>query len=86
MLVEKCGGFGSGEAQVGGAQLGQLAAGAQPGQRKRRVLTGGDDKVHLRRQVLQQKGQGLVDRWSVDGVVVVQHQQETVWQGRDVVE
>ena len=26
--VEKCGGFGGGKAQVGGAQFGQLAAGA----------------------------------------------------------
>ena len=38
------------------------------------------------RQVLQQKGQGLVDRRSIDGVVVVQHQEEAIWQGRKVVE
>ncbi len=31
-LVEKFGGFGGGETQVGGAQLGQLAPGAVPGQ------------------------------------------------------
>ena len=29
ILVEKLGGFGGGEAQVGGAQFGQLAAGAR---------------------------------------------------------
>ena len=31
-LVEEFGGLGGGEAQVGRAQFGQLAAGAQPGQ------------------------------------------------------
>ncbi len=31
-LVEKFGGFGRGKAQVGGAQLGQLAPGTQAGQ------------------------------------------------------
>ena len=60
--VEKFGGFGGGEAQVGGAQFGQLAAGAQPGQGQGWVFTGGDDQVHLRRQVLEQKGEGFVDR------------------------
>ena len=58
-LVEKSGGFGGGKAQVGGAQFGQLARGAQPGQGELRILTGGDDQVHLRRQVLEQKGEGM---------------------------
>ena len=64
-LVEKSGGFGGGKAQVGGAQLGQLAAGAQPGQGQLGILTGGDDQVHLRRQVLEQKGEGLVNRFGI---------------------
>ena len=58
-LVEKVGGFGGGKAQVGGAQLGQLAPGAQSGQGKLWILAGGDDQVHLWRQVLEQKGEGL---------------------------
>ena len=64
--VEKSGGFGGGETQVGGAQFGQLAPGAEPGQGERRILAGGDDQVHLRRQVLEQKGEGLVDRPGLD--------------------
>ena len=75
-LVEELGGFGGGEAQVGGAQLGQLAPGAQPGQRQRRILAGGDDQVHLRRQVFEQKGQGLVDRLGINDVVVVEDEDE----------
>ena len=55
--VEKFGGFGGGEAQIGGAQLGQLAPGAQAGQGELRVLTRGDHQVHLRRLVLEQKGE-----------------------------
>ena len=33
-VVEKLGGFGGRKAQIGGAQFGQLAARAQPGQRE----------------------------------------------------
>jgi hypothetical protein len=32
--------------------------------------------VHLRRQVLQEKGQGLVHRWGVDNVVIVEDEDE----------
>ena len=74
--VEKFGGFGGGETQVGGAQFGQLTPGAQPGQGEMRILTGGDDQVHLRRQVLEQKGEGLVDRLGLNQMVVVKDEDE----------
>ena len=61
-VVEKLGGFGGREAQIGGAQFGQLSSGAQPGQRERGILSGGDDQVQLRRQVIDQKGERLIDR------------------------
>ena len=75
---EELGGFGGREAQVGGAQLGQLAPGAQPGQGQARVFAGGDDQMHPRRQVLEQEGDGLIDRLGVDHVVVVEDQDEVV--------
>ena len=75
-LVEKLGGFRRGKTQVDGAQLGQLAPGAEPGQGKLWILTGGDDQVHLRRQVLDQKGEGLVDRFGLNQVVVVKDEDE----------
>ena len=50
-----------GEAQVGGPDLDQLAAGAQPRQRQRRVGAGGEDQVQLRRQVLEQERHPVVD-------------------------
>ncbi len=37
-----------GKAQIALANLGDLAASAQPGKRKGRVLARGDDQVHLR--------------------------------------
>jgi len=52
-LVEKFGGFGRGETQIGGAQFSQLAPGAQLCQGKMRILAGRDDQVHLWRQVLE---------------------------------
>ena len=85
-IVEKFGGFGGRKAQVGGAQLGESALGAQAGQGQRRILAGGDDQVQPGRQVLQQEGESLVDGTRVDRVVVVQHQDQAVWQGGDVVE
>src|SRR4028119_1468271 len=62
------------------------AAGAQPGQGQIWILTGGDDEVHPRRQVIEQKGEGFVDRFGIDCVVVVQDQDEIVLQGCDLVE
>ncbi len=59
-LVKKFGSLGRGEAQLGGAQFGQLSPGAQAGQRELGILAGCDDQVHLRRQVLEQKGERVV--------------------------
>ena len=84
--IKKLGRFDRGELQVGGAQLGQLAARPQPGQRQRRVLAGGDHQVHRRRQMLEQKGEGVVDGFGVDEVVVIEHQDEAVRDGGDLIE
>ena len=85
-LVEKVGGFGGGKTQVGGAQLGQLTPGAQPGQGKMWILTGGDDQVHLWRQVFEQKGEGFVNRFGINQMVVVQDKDEIVREGGDFIE
>ena len=66
------------EAQVGGAQFGQLPVGAQPGQRQRRVGAAGQHQVQSRRQVLEQERQRRVHRLGVDQVVVVEDQQHLV--------
>ena len=84
--MRNVGGLGRGEAQVGGAQFGQLAPGAQPGQGQRGILTGGDDQVQLGRQVLDQEGQGIVDRPGVEDVVVVEDEHDIARDGGDVVE
>ena len=51
-----------------------------------RVLTGGDDQVHLWRQVLEQKGEGIVNRSGIDHVVVVEDEDEIVRDGGDFIE
>ena len=84
--VEKLGGFAGGETQVRGTQFGQLAARAEPGQGQRRILTGGDDQVHLRRQVFQQKGEGLVHRFGINHVVVVKDEDEAFREGGELVD
>jgi hypothetical protein len=50
------------------------------------ILTGGDDQVHPWRQVLDQKGEGIVNRFGIDDVVVVQDEDEIVRDGGDLVE
>ena len=77
-LVEKFGGFGGSKAQVGGAQFSQLAAGAQPSQGQVWILAGGDDQVHLWRQVLKQKGECVVYWFGINNVVVVKDKDEAL--------
>ena len=60
-LVEVGGGLVGGEAQVGGADLDQLAARPQPGQRQRRIGAAGDHQVQPRGQVVEQERHPVVD-------------------------
>ncbi len=85
-LVQEGGGFVDGEAQVGGAHFGQLAARSQPRQRQRRVFARGDHQVQGRRQMLNEKCQRLPDRGRLDDVVVVQHQQRRRRERRQLVD
>ena len=50
------------------------------------ILTGGDDQVHLRRQVLEQKGEGIVNRFGINHMVVVKNQDKIVRDGGDFIE
>ena len=59
------------EAQVGGADLDQLAADAPPRQRQVGVGAGAQHQVHVRREVLEQEGHPVADFGAVDEVVVV---------------
>ena len=62
------------EAQVGGAQLGQLPPRSQPRQRQGRVGAAGQQELQFPRPMLEQKGHRRVHRLGVDQVVVVQDQ------------
>lgn len=74
------------EAQIGGAELDELATPSQPGQRQRRVGAAGDHQVELGRQVLQQEGHPVLDLAGVDDVVVVEHQHDLVRERAELVE
>ena len=41
-----------------------------------RILAGGDDQVHLGRQMLEQKGEGFVNRFGIKHVIVVKDEDE----------
>ncbi|MFE6487492.1 hypothetical protein ACFVGN_31790, partial [Streptomyces sp. NPDC057757] len=69
------------EAEVGGAQFDQLAAGPQSCERQRRVGAGADHQVHLRREVFEQERHGRLNVRGVGKVVVVEDQIERVRQG-----
>jgi hypothetical protein len=55
--VEQLAGFALGEAQVGRADLGQLACQAQPLQAQPQIVTRGQDRVHVGGKVGQQPGE-----------------------------
>ena len=73
------------EAQVRNAKLGQPSPRAQPRERQRRARAAGDDQVHRRRRVVEQKGEGVVDGLRAYGVVVVEHEDEVAGQLQDLV-
>ena len=50
------------------------------------ILTGGDDQVYLWRQVLDQKGEGIVNRFGINRMVVIQDEDEIVRDGGDFIE
>ena len=77
-LLQKGGGLCGREAQVGGAHVDHLAAGAQAGEGQSWVLACGDDEVHVGWEVVEQKGDGIIHGRRVDDVVVVEHQHERI--------
>ena len=91
-LVEKFGSLSRSKTQVCDPQFGQLTTGAQPGQGQIGVFAGGYDQVHLGRQVLEQKGDGFVDRcrpayrFGIDHVVIVDDQGEIIRDGGNFID
>jgi len=85
-LDEERGRLVGGEAQVGCPQLDHPSPGAQASEGESGILAGRDDEVELRRQVIDQKRQGIVDVVRVDEVIVVQHQNDRLGQDGDGVE
>ncbi len=51
-----------------------------------RIFPGGYGQVHLRWQVLEQKGEGIVDRSGIDNVIVVEDENGVIRDGGDLVE
>ena len=84
--IEKLGCFGRSKAQICGAQLGHAAAGAEPGQGEARILAGGNDQVDMGRLMLEQKGEGVVDRFGLNHVVIVEHEDEAALETGDFIE
>ena len=50
------------------------------------ILTGGDDQVHVWRQMLEQKGEGFVNRFGINHLAVVQDKDEIGRDSSDFVE
>ncbi len=50
------------------------------------ILPGGDDQVHLWRQVLEQKGEGIVNRFGINHMIIIQDEDEIVRNGGDFIE
>ena len=85
-LTQQLVGLGAGEAELGDAQLDQLAAGPQAGQGQGRVDPGGHHQVHVGRQVLDEEPEAGMAHPVGDQVVVVQHQHQVGLAGGELVE
>ncbi len=73
------------ETQLVDADLGQLAARAQAGHRPGWIGTTGNNQMHLRRLVLQQEEERLMDLRVGNQVIIIQHQREGKRYGRQLV-
>ena len=69
-------GLGLVEAQLGGAQLEQLAVRAQARERQRRIVPGRDRQLECRRQMVEQERDARVHVLALDQVVVIEHEHE----------
>ena len=72
--IQKFGRFRKSKTQIGGAQFGQLVARAQLRQRQLGVLTRANDQMHLRRQMLEEERERVVNRRRVNQMIIVQRQ------------
>ncbi|MNI42299.1 hypothetical protein D3C73_965870 [compost metagenome] len=69
--AQKFSSFGGVEPQVCSPKFSQLMPHPEPWQRQHRIFACGDDKMHLRRQVLYQKNNCLVNRSGIYHMVIV---------------
>ena len=84
--VEECRRLVGREAQVVGADLGELTAGAPARERQGRVRPRGDDQVEVRRCVVDQEAHRTMDVGAVDGVVVVEDQHDRLGDRAELVQ
>ena len=78
-LLEELPAFPGREAQPFGPDLGELAAGAQPGQGQGRINPGQNGYVEMKRQMVQQESDRLMDCRQLDQVIVVQDKDRVPW-------
>ena len=71
-LVEECGGLIHPKLKILGSQLQELMAGAVASQRQRRLVTPGQHEMERGRQMIEEKGQRLVNGCVFDQVNIVE--------------
>ena len=84
--AEEVGRLLAGEAEVRGAQLRELAPGAQAGEGQVRVLARRDGDSHPMRQALEEEREGGVDARRIRRVVIVQDEQDVLERAVDLVD
>ena len=85
-VIEKRRGFFHCKTKLVRADFGELAAAAPTRERQRRIGAAGNDQVHVRRKMLDKKGDALVNIRHADSVIVVQYERELFWKRSHVVE
>jgi hypothetical protein len=83
--MQELGGLRGGEAQVGLAQFGQVSPATEARDGQGGIGACGDHQVHIYGEVVEQKGDGLMDWLHGDEMIVVQDQDKVARQGADLI-
>src|SRR5437762_13741931 len=80
-LYEECGRFLLREPEIGGTQFQQVALSTQLRKWERWIYAGRQDKMHAGRQMLQEKGERLMNGLVRNDLVIVQDENEVFLNG-----
>lgn len=85
-FVDKSVGFGGGEAELVGADFGELVASAEAAEGERGVLAGGDDEMRRGGKVFEEEGELVIDSGVIDEMIIIEDEDDGLGEGGEGVD